>query len=101
MNILKGKINQEGEDNPTITLLYNPFGVTITCVRTGQGVYEITSDTPIFVNDMPVEYHLANNTGDRYSISQDTQTKVTVCSFDAAGEPEDNRLSHNLFEINI
>jgi len=101
MQVLKGRISQESDSVPTITLLENPLGAVITTSYNGLGNYTATSDLPIFNNDMPVRWSIANSQLCVYAISQVNATELSIQCYNSSGTESDNILSNNEFSIEI
>jgi hypothetical protein len=57
---LVGLLSQSGTNAPTLTILENTTGATITTSRNTVGVYTLTFDTPVFVDFDKVHVKLNN-----------------------------------------
>lgn len=47
----RGLLSQSGTSNPTLIILENTLGVSLTTFRDGEGQYKLFSSSPIFLDD--------------------------------------------------
>ena len=101
MQILRGRISQEGDSAPVITLLENPLNLTVTTEYDCAGGYKGALSSPVLNNDNPQKWFIASSALSRYSISQLNPTEFYIQSFTADGQQFDGVLSGNEFSIEI
>jgi hypothetical protein len=101
MQILRGRISQDGQDEPSIVLIENQLNLSLSMERIGVGEYKGTLSSPVLNNDNPQKWYIGNSSLCRYSITQITATEFYIQSFNDAGQFADGIISANEFSIEI
>lgn len=101
--VIRGNITQGGNDAPTMNILENTTGATLTTNIAFTGIYYIDSDISIFTsNTMFITFgNTQDKHGDyKYFINYDSATKVYLITYDGL-TLSNGILNNTSFEIKI
>jgi len=101
--VIRGNISQGGNDAPTMNILENTTGATLTTNISYSGCYYIDSDISIFTDNtmfITIGNSQAKNGDYKYFINYDSATRVYLFTYDGASF-SNNILNNTSFEIKI